>query len=134
MEKSAELKRFEADMEASEELRKQYDETVMRIVADQKAQSKSEAYAKGAEELGYHIGIAELERLRAEMEELSADELAPVSGGVENINWCWHDYACSAAWKHDDTHGSNTMCAYHYYCGVTWNWPQCDSFTGGRGV
>ena len=75
MTKSEEMKRLEADMASDTELREKFNKTVDRIAGEKTAQSDGELFAKAAQELGYNITAADFEKLDAEREEVSADEL-----------------------------------------------------------
>ena len=86
--------------------------------------SEPEAYLQAVKNVfGMDIRLSDLEKRRAEAEELDADELERVSGGgSENAalgsdNWCWADYQCVAVFKHDtDRHDTDDACAYDYNC------------------
>lgn len=81
MNKTAEMIRMEADMAASEELRGKLEAAMKRIAEAGEAKSDGEIFEKAAAELGYHITAAELERLSAENEAVSPDELEQATGG-----------------------------------------------------
>ena len=83
-------------MASDKELRKKFCKTVDRIAGEKTVQSDGELFAKAAEELGYNITAADFEWLDAEMEEVSADELKQVAGGVGD---------------HEDEHGHDTHSA-----------------------
>ena len=94
-----ELKRFEQDLRASEELRKKLDEAVKRIAAEGKAQSDGEIMVKAAKELGYEISIAALEQAQAEAEHLDPAELGQVAGGLgDKVDGDDHDAWCLTIW------------------------------------
>ncbi len=105
MQKSEEMKRLEADMASDKELYEKFNKTVDRIAGEKTAQSDGELFAKAASELGFNITAADFERLDAENEEVSADELEQVAGGFDHdTEWCLKDYYCDYAWnrKQDD--------------------------------
>ena len=70
-------------MSESEEFRKQFEETIKRIVENKQAESDGEAFTKAATELGYELSIAEIERANAEAQDLSDEELESVAGGKQ---------------------------------------------------
>ena len=114
MNQTAEMIRMEADMAASEELRGKLDTAMKRIAEAGEAKSDGEIFEKAAAELGYHITAAELERLSAENEAVSPDELDQVAGGVV--------YYPSKPSKGDDNrkedsdgHAVFCMAAWHCY-------------------
>ena len=97
--KSDEMKRMEADLAASEELRNKYLEACERIAAAGGIGSDGEMMAKAAEELGYQVKLSELERAFADSQELSDEELEYVAGGINE--WCLIDYLCYGAFMHE---------------------------------
>jgi hypothetical protein len=92
MTKSEEMKKFEAAVASDKELNEKFYKTVDRIAGEKTAQSDGEIFAKAAQELGYNITAADFERLDAENEEVSADELEQVAGGSDES--CWFNYGC----------------------------------------
>ena len=47
----------------------------------------------------------------AKTQELDLEELDQVSGG-----FCWHDYDCYTAWRHDTPDGEGTACFANNDC------------------
>lgn len=98
--------RMEADMAASEELRGQLEAAMKRIAEAGEVKSDGEIFEKAAAELGYHITAGELERLSAENEAVSPDELEQVTGGGRKVptggsgseDSDGHDEFCLATW------------------------------------
>lgn len=119
MTKSEEMKRFEADMASDKELGKKLYEVVDRIAAENKVQSDGELFAKAAEELGYRITAADFERLDAEREEISPEDLAQAAGGGNSPEWCWRNYGCSfgyeAFWQDEYNHTAVCLTAWHCF-------------------
>ena len=121
MSKSEEMKRLEADMASDKELYEKFNKTVDRLAGEKTAQSDGELFAKAAQELGYNITAADFEKLDAEKEEVSADELKQVAGGYyDKDNQCSKDYFCKCIY-HDDTraedeHGHSTWCITAWHC------------------
>ena len=114
MTKSEEMKRLEADMASDKELVKRFYGAVDRIATENKLQSDGELFAAAAAELGYNITAADFERLDAEREELSPDELEKAAGG----DVCWADYECMYEYqgsKQDDK-GHNGECIAVWHC------------------
>ena len=108
---SEELKRLDADLASDKELKKKYYETIDRIANDSKPESDGELFAKAAAELGYSISAADFERLDAENEEVSADELETASGGKYRAG-------CQAvASPHtEDEYGHDGQCIAAFHC------------------
>jgi len=98
MSKTPEMMRMEADLAASEALREKFDAAMKRIAEAGEAQSDGEAFEKAAAELGYQITAAELERLSAENEEISPDEMEQAAGGFGTHDSDTHDDFCFVAW------------------------------------
>ena len=118
MSESEELKRLEADMASDKELEKKFYETVDRIATESKPQSDGELFAAAAAELGYNITAADFERLYAEQEEISPEELEQASGGGSENKDCWKDYLCMLVWnqEHMDEYGHNGVCITAWHC------------------
>lgn len=110
MDKTAEMIRMEADMAASEELRGQLEAAMKRIAEAGEAKSDGEIFEKAAAELGYHITAAELERLSAEDEAVSPDELDQVAGGVVYLPSKGGDNG------KEDSDGHATFCMAVWHC------------------
>ena len=118
MTKSEEIKRLEADMASDKELYEKFNKTVDRIAGEKTAQSDGELFAKAAQELGYNIKAADFERLDAEREEVSADELKQVAGGYYD---CDMNYKCDYNYYHpkserEDEHGHDVQCVTAWHC------------------
>ncbi len=109
MNKTPEMVRMEADLAASEELRGKFDAAMKRIAEAGQARSDGEVFEKAAAELGYHVTAAELERLSAEDEAVSPDELALLAGGkhINKNTEPWH--------KDSDGHDEFCLAAWHCY-------------------
>ncbi len=111
MNRTAEMIRMESDLAASEELRGQLEAAMKRIAEAGEVKSDGEVFEKAAAELGYHITAAELERLSAENEAVSPDELDQVAGGV-----VYYPSKPSKGGKEDsDGHAVFCMAAWHCY-------------------
>ena len=113
---SENARKFEKDLQGSEELRSKFEAELKRIAEAKKAQSDAEAITKAAKALGYDIPVSDIEKSMAESSELDQDELESVSGGVGG-KWCVSDYACYLAYEHD-TENVNTedACYKDYKC------------------
>ena len=124
MPKSDELLRFEADINADGKLRESFDAAVKRIVEADGVTSDGDAMVKAAAELGYDLSMGELERLYAESQELSDDELDAIAGG--RANSCMTDYYCYTVVNHDsetdpDGKKESVACFVDYKCMAYWN-------------
>ena len=134
MTKSEEMKRFEADMASDKELYEKFYKTVDRIAGEKTAQSDGELFANAAQELGYNITAADFERLDAEREEISTDELKQVAGGYyyerkhESEDEHGHDVQCLTAWHcvgitcHTETDSKHVACWKDYLCYIVNHW------------
>ena len=116
MQKSEEMKRLEADMASDKELNEKFYKTVDSTAGEKTAQSDGELFAKAAAKLGYNITAADFEKLDAEREEVSPDELEQVAGGFNE--GCILDYGCVYAFNQDehDEEGHNGGCLTAWYC------------------
>ena len=127
MTKTEEMKRLEADMASDKELYEMFNKTVDRIAGEKTVQSDGELFAKAAQELGYNITAADFEKLDAEKEEVSADELKQVAGGNTDhgydhdydydSNECQGVYDCNHTAQYTkDEHGHDTWCLTAWHC------------------
>ena len=125
MEKTAEMKRLELDVNSDPSLKAKLYKTVDRLAGEGQAKSSGELFEKAAAELGYQISTAELERFYAEMQEIGPDELEQAAGGygdpgaIFNGTSCWKDYECLAIYKtkltDDKGHDIECLTAWHCY-------------------
>ena len=109
---SEELKRLDADLASDKELKKKFYETIDRIANDSKPESDGELFAKAAAELGYSISAADFERLDAENEEVSAEELENAAGGA--FNPTCHSLAMPQT-EDEYEHDGKCIAAFHCY-------------------
>ena len=124
MSKSEEMKRLEAAMASDKELREKFSKTVDRIAGEKTVQNDGDLFAKAAQEIGFNITAADFERLDAENEEVSTDELESVAGGVDNDNWCLKNYECYAVYE--CSRGEGDEYGHHNWCVTAWH---CNSAT-----
>ena len=122
MSRFEEIKRFDAALNASEELRRDFEGACARIAKEGEARSDSEIMAKAAGELGFNISAADLERSAAELQELDLDELENVAGGTDDgkDTFCITAWYCFTAALHTDTQSKDVSCWSDYKC-VIWS-------------
>jgi len=139
MNKTPEMVRMEADLAASEALREKFNAAIKRIAEAGQAQSDGELFEKAAAELGYQVTAAELERLSAETEELSPDEMEQAAGGKEDDSGedgDGHAAACFVAWHcftailHTKANegNENVSCWSDYRCALLNHRPQAQVY------
>lgn len=129
MVKADELKRFEADLAASDELRAKFDEACKSIVESGSAGSDGEVLSKAAGELGYAVNVADFERAVADAQETDDEELSEVVGGVgfmpvskSREDEHGHDVGCLIGWHcyvtmlHTATNSTQVRCLKNYVC------------------
>ena len=126
MTKTEEMKRLEAAMASDKELREKFSKTVDRIATEKTVQSDGDLFAKAAQELGYNITAADFEKLDAEREEVSADELEQVAGGGSEDDkghdqWCFTAWHCFTATLHTSTETKWVSCWKDYSCAFVYN-------------
>ena len=100
------------------------DTEMSRLVKPDTGIASEEAFIRAIKTvLGVDISLSDLDRAKAEAEELDPEELEEAAGGgkggsdIENFNWCMADYACFAAVKHDTNSGSHEeACWKDYIC------------------
>ena len=86
MSKSENLLAFEAALKESRELQEAFETAKKRIAENKEAASDSEMLAKAAAEVGYTLSVAEIDRVLAEAQEISDEDLETVSGGTRYFN------------------------------------------------
>ena len=105
------VRKFEKDLRANEELRKKLVEELKKITKEKSAESDAEAMAKAAQALGYDFTVADMEKAHAETQELDVEEMEQAAGGV-----CFADYDCYTAWNHDTPDQAGSACFSDYEC------------------
>ena len=125
MNKTPEMARMEADLAASEALREKFNAVMKRIAEAGEAKSDGELFEKACAELGYQITAAELERLSAENEEISPDEMEQTAGGKTEDSdghdeWCLTAWHCYTVTLHTKANKGNekVACWSDYLCAL----------------
>lgn len=90
---SEELKRLEADLKGSEELKKKLSDCYVQLGGKADTALDDELMAKAAAALGYQVTDADFAKARAKAEELSGEDLDMVSAGKITI-WCMFNEYC----------------------------------------
>ncbi|MBR3316493.1 MAG: hypothetical protein IKG21_01545 [Atopobiaceae bacterium] len=128
MHKSDEMKRFEADLAASEELCARLEEECRQLAKTGNYDNDTEVSVAAASALGYNISAADFERTRAAMETLDDEILEQVAGGedlgdpgdvIEDAFSCGKDYMCSLVYHQrdfEDEYGHNGFCVAVWHC------------------
>ena len=80
MSKSETLLAFEAALKNSKELQEKFAAAMKRIAENKEAASDAELLVKAAAEVGFTLNTAEMERLIAQMQEISDEDLSKVAG------------------------------------------------------
>ena len=115
MRKSETLKAFETALNESKELQENFVAAQKRIVENDAASSDGELLVKAAAEVGYTLTMAELERVMAQSQELSDEELNRVVGGADkNDDWCLFNHHCFATLRHTDDGSTTATCWKNY--------------------
>lgn len=100
------LKEFEEALAKDKELREAFDEKCKKIVEAKEADNDGEVLVKAAEQLGWSLSMEELERIYADREELSEEDLEQISGGD-------YDYIDP---RYEDEQGHDTICVMFWHC------------------
>ena len=123
MKKTSEMLRFEKDIASDAALRTKLDAAVREAIDSGVCHSDGEALSRAARSLGYEINAAELERMGAETQELSLEEMASAAGGDGDYdrvhkNLCTKDWHCDIFWNSaaEDEYGHNNWCATVWHC------------------
>ena len=104
-------KKFEQAIRDDKELAQRYEEELKRIATEKSAGSDDEGFAKAAQALGFDVTVSDIEKARAETQELDPEELDKAAGG-----WCWGSYDCYTAWHHDTPDEDGTACFKDHEC------------------
>ena len=122
MQKSDEVKRFEADINASRELRVRFRDECKRLAESGNYTNDAEISCAAAVALGYGLTQADFERQSAAMEQVDDEALKDVAGGntpFDDMFSCLKDYACFSLYETDefeDEYGHNGWCLTAWHC------------------
>ena len=105
------VKKFQEALKNDADLKKKFDEQIVRIAKEKTAQSDMEAYVKAANELGYDISLSDMEKTLAESMEIDPDEMDNVAGGT-----CVANYDCYGAFMHAERQSKEESCWSDYSC------------------
>ncbi|MBP3866428.1 MAG: Nif11-like leader peptide family RiPP precursor [Eggerthellaceae bacterium] len=104
------IKAFEAALRADEELRQKFQDAMRRIAESDEKLHEQEVIVAAARELGYEFTIEELDRSRAEVQELDDAELEAVTGGAGGPG-CRSNYD-----DPEDEKGHDNSCVTLWHC------------------
>ena len=105
------LKKLEKALKEDKELAAKFEAEILRIAREKDVANDGEAFVKAAKAVGFDISIADLEKAKAETQELAPEEIEKSAGG-----WCWGSYDCYTAWHHDTPNEKGTACLADYDC------------------
>ena len=101
MNKSENIKAFDAALKENKELLDKFNAAAKRIMENKEAESDAGLIVKAAAEIGFTLTEAEIERQMANTQEIGDEELANVAGGNNDSNtfeveytWCWLNVGC----------------------------------------
>ncbi|MBR3316494.1 MAG: hypothetical protein IKG21_01550 [Atopobiaceae bacterium] len=124
MQKSDEVKRFEADINANKELRVRFTDECKRLAESGDYTNDAEVSCAAAVALGYGLTQADFERQSASMEQIDDDALDDVAGGSNSFSdlfSCVKDYECFTLYETDDFEDENDhngWCVTAWHCGT----------------
>ena len=105
-------KKLEKALKEDKEQAAKFEAELRRIVQEKDAANDGEAFVKAAKAVGFDISIADLEKVKAETQEIDPEEIGSSAGG----SWCWADYDCYTAWHHDGPEEVGTDCFSNHDC------------------
>ena len=86
------LKKFKQALRENREMADQFTEELKRIAEEKSVGSDAEGFVRAAHTLGFDFTLADVEKAKAEVQDLDPDELNQVAGGTDS--WCVFDFAC----------------------------------------
>ena len=133
MKRSEEAIRLDSDLKENAQLREKIEAAVQETIKSGECKSDGEAMEKALKSLGYDIPKAELERMQAESQQMSLEEMENVAGGTQyEKEWgelCNSDYWCMVLWdtKDQDEKGHNSWCVTAWHCDMATLHTETDS-------
>lgn len=104
------IKAFEAALKESEELQQQFQDAMKRVAESGEKSHEQEVIVAAASELGFEFTVEELDRSRAEAQELDDAELEAVAGGSGGPG-------CGSVYDEpEDEHGHDNSCVTLWHC------------------
>ena len=119
-----ELKRLTEDFAADEALKAKFADATQRAL-EVGAESEVEAMVVAAKELGYSVAGADIDRLRADVEQIDVDDLESAAGGIWWFSrdaedgheaWCMVTYHCYSVVAHTSDKNKMGACWSDYLC------------------
>ena len=114
------VKKLENVLKEDKELAAKFEAELRRIAQEKNVANDGEAIVKAAKAVGFDISIADLEKVKAETQELDPEEIEKSAGG----SWCFASYDCYTAWHHDGPDEKGTDCLLDYDCMAYWENPK----------
>ena len=115
------LKNLEQMLRENTDLKKRLDELCRKLAISDEDATDEEIFVHAVQDItGIKLSTADLDQLKALEQTLDPEELESVSGGGTNADtdeWCWVDYACLIALKHNtDRINKNEVCFWDFEC------------------
>ena len=105
------VKKLEKALKEDKELAAKFEAELRRIAREKDAANDGEAFVKAARAVGFDISMADLEKLKAETQEIAPEEIEKIAGGS-----CWFAHDCFTAFLHDTPDEEGYACWEDYGC------------------
>ena len=92
------LRKIEAALRGDKALAEEFKAELKRLVEEKSIANKGEAAVKAAQEVGFDVTLADLEKVKAAAQELDPEEMSKVAGGgndfapAEETGTCFVNY------------------------------------------
>ena len=113
-------KKLEKALKEDKELAAKFEAELRRIVQEKDAANDGEAFVKAAKAVGFDMTVADLEKATAETQELDPEEIGNSAGG----SWCYVDYDCYTAFRHNGPNEEGNPCWSDYDCKTVYHNPE----------
>jgi len=122
------LKKFEGALKGDKTLGEKFRAEFKRLIEEKLAANDGESVIKAAKALGFDITMADLDKAKAEAQNLDPEELDAVAGGGNDGDFapakeryetvCALDYSCHDIFLHNHKHkqGDKEPCWHDYLC------------------
>ena len=102
------LKKIEEALRGDRALAEKFKVELKRLIEEKSVANKDEALVKAAQEVGFEVSLADLDKAKAAVQELDPEEMSKVAGGeddkpfapAEEVGNCFINYLgeCTSAW------------------------------------
>ena len=83
--KTRNLKKFNEALKADKALAAKFGTEAKRLISEKLMANDTDAFVKAAKTVGFEVTLADLEKAKAERQELDQDELDAITGGRDDV-------------------------------------------------